>query len=101
MLRAQTSDPGRRPRLPKRANSSRSEPLPDPGLIWVNSAAARKLATARLPLSYLLNLKLSRSLPHTLPPSVRGIIPLGDGRLWHVGCPCSIVTSDQILQQDA
>ena len=78
-----------------------ASPFPDPGLIWVNSAAARKLATARLPLSYLLNLKLSRSLPHTLPPSVRGIIPLGDGRLWHVGCPCSIVTSDQILQQDA
>ena len=78
-----------------------ASPFPDPGLIWVNNAAARKLATARLPLSYLLNLKLSRSLPHSLPPSVRGIIPLGDGRLWHVGCPCSIVTSDQILQQDA
>jgi hypothetical protein len=76
-----------------------ASPFPDPGLIWVSRAAARKLASATLPLSYLLNLKLSRSLPHA-PKGVQGV-ELGGGRLWHVGCPCSIVSSDEILHQDA
>jgi hypothetical protein len=78
-----------------------ASPFPDPGLIWVSRAAADELASATLPLSYLLNLRLSPSLPHTLPPTTQGIIELSGGRLWHIGCPCSIVTSDQILQQDA
>jgi putative ABC transport system permease protein len=78
-----------------------ASPFPDPGLIWVNRAVVHSFARATLPLSYLLNLKLSSSLPHTLPPTTNGIIELSGGRLWHVGCPCSIVTSEQILEQDA
>jgi hypothetical protein len=76
-----------------------ASPFPDPGLIWVGRAAARKLASATLPLSYLLNLKLSRSLPH-LSMGLQGV-DLGGGRLWHVGCPCSIISSDEILLRDA
>jgi hypothetical protein len=76
-----------------------ASPFPDPGLIWVGRAAARKLASAPLPLSYLLNLKLSRSLPH-LPQGVQGV-DLGGGRLWHMGCPCSIISADEILLRDA
>ena len=81
--------------------ASGEAPFPHPGLIWITRAAARGLATRAVPLSYLLNLKLSPSLPHTLPAGVNGIIPLSGGLLWHIGCPCSIVTSEDILRADA
>jgi len=89
------------PDYPSMQNVLGWSPFPEPGLVWVPRVAAIRLATKAFPLSYLLNLKLSHSLPHTFPPSVRGIIELSGGRLWHVSCPCSIITSDQILQQDA
>ncbi len=76
-----------------------ASPFPDPGLIWVNRAASRNLASPTLPLSYLLNLKLRRPLPHPL-EGVQGV-ELGGGRVWHVGCPCSMVSADQILHEDA
>jgi putative ABC transport system permease protein len=88
------------PNYPGAQKALGGSPFPDPGLVWVPRAAARSLATKALPLSYLLNLKLRPSVGRHTPKGVQGV-ELGSGRVWHVGCPCSIVTSDQILQQDA
>ena len=88
------------PNYPGAQKALGESPFPDPGLAWGPRAAARSLATKALPLSYLLNLKLRPSVGRHAPKGVEGV-ELGSGRVWHVGCPCSIVTSDQILQQDA
>jgi putative ABC transport system permease protein len=88
------------PNYPGAQKALGESPFPDPGLVWVPRASARSLATKALPLSYLLNLKLRPSVGRHSPKGVQGV-ELGSGRVWHVGCPCSIVSSDQILQQDA
>lgn len=61
-----------------------ASPFPDPGLTWVDRSVVHSFASASLPLSYVLNLKLQ----HPWPPRT-------------VGCPCSIVSAAQILHQDA
>jgi putative ABC transport system permease protein len=88
------------PNYPSVQNVLGGSPFPDPGLVWVRRAAARSLATRALPLSYLLDLKLDPSVGRDAPPGVQGV-DLGGGRVWHVGCPCSIVSANEILQQDA
>lgn len=77
------------PNYPSLQTALGGSPFPDPGLVWVSRAAARKLATASLPLSYLLNLKLQT------PAAASAFVAA------HSHLPLSILSSAEISSQDA
>jgi ABC-type lipoprotein release transport system permease subunit len=63
-------------------------PFPDPGLIWVTRADARRLATRALPLSYVLDLRLEDPAKATAFVNARRNLPL------------SLISSQTIQQKD-
>jgi ABC-type antimicrobial peptide transport system permease subunit len=77
------------PNYPNVQTALGGSPFPDPGLIWVPRASAKKLATASLPLSYLLNLNLQ--------PTVKATTFVAA----HSKMLVSLLAAAQIGQQDA
>ena len=63
-------------------------PFPDPGLIWVTRADARRLATRALPLSYVVDLRLEDPAKATAFVNARRNLPL------------SLISSQTIQQKD-